>query len=229
MKQIEFSVSHDDCWGCDTTNKFPDVILSFERLVGIKPLKNNYSTEISIWKTIAPDENTLNGFLDVFSKHPRILKLEVLSKNKNSARILLITRWEGMIMEKISKYNVWFDNGVEISKGFDHFKVYADKGKGIGSMFSELKEVGDLRIHSIKNIERINNSDFEVIKSLLTQKQFEALIVADKHGYYSWPRKANLSELAEKLNMSRQGFQDNLRTAEMKILPIIIKKIKEDS
>jgi predicted DNA binding protein len=229
MRQIEFSVSHDNCWGCDTTDKFPDVIVNFERLVAIKPLNKTHSTEISIWNTIAPDENTLNGFLDAFSKHPRVLKIEILSKNKNTARILLITHWEGMIMEKISKYNVWFDNGVEISKGFDHFKVYADKGKGIGSMFSELREVGDLKVHSIKNIEKISNSDFEVIKNILTPKQLEALMIAEKHGYYSWPRKANLSELAEKLKMSRQGFQDNLRAAETKILPAIIKKIKENT
>jgi predicted DNA binding protein len=229
MKQIEFSVSHDNCWGCDTTENFPDVIVNFERMVGLKPLKNTHSAEISIWRTIAPDENTLNGFLDAFSKHPRTLKLEVLSKNKNTARILVITRWEGMIMEKISKYNVWFDKGVEMSKGFDHFKVYADKGKGLGNMFSELREVGQLKVHSIKNIDKIISSDFEEIKSILTPKQFEALIVADKHGYYSWPRKANLSELAEKLKMSRQGFQDNLRAAETKILPAIIKKIKENT
>ena len=227
MKKIEFSVSHDNCFGCDTTEKFPDVIVGLERVVGIKPIKNSYSAEVSIWKTIAPDENTLNGFLDELSKHPKTLKLEILFKNKNTARILLTTRWEGMIMEKISKYNVWFDKGVEMSKGFDHFKVYADKGKGLGSMFSELKEVGELKVHSVKNIDKIS-TDSETIKSLLTPKQLEALIVADKHGYYSWPRKTKLSDLAGKLKMSRQGFQDNLRAAETKLLPFIIKKLKED-
>jgi len=228
MKQIEFSVSHDNCWGCDTTEKFPDVILDFERMVGIKPIKNNYSAEVSIWKVITPDEKILNKFLDAFPKHPRVLRIEVLSKNKNTARILVITYWEGMIMEKISKYNVWYDKDVDISKGFDHFKVYADKSKGLGSMFSELKEVGELKVHSVKNIEKITSSDFEPIKSLLTQKQLEALIIADKHGYYSWPRKTKLSDLAGKLKMSRQGFQDNLRAAETKVLPFIIKKLKED-
>ena len=228
MKQIEFSVSHDNCWGCDTTEKFPDVILNFETMVGIKPIKNNYSAEVSIWKAIAPDEKTLNEFLVAFSKHPKVLKLEILSKNKNTARLVVITYWEGMIMEKISKYNVWFDKGVNITNGFDHLKVYAEKGKGLGGMLSELKEVGELKVHSVKNIKKINTSDSEAIKSLLTAKQIEALIVADKHGYYSWPRKTKLSELAGKLKMSRQGFQDNLRAAETKLLPFIIKKLKED-
>lgn len=229
MKQIEFSINHDNCFGCDTTIKFPDIIVNLERVVGVKPIKNNRSAEVFIWKTIAPDEKTLKGFLHELSKHPRTLKLEVLSRCKNTARILLIVHWEGIIMERISKYNVWFDTGVEMSKGFDHFKVYTKTAKGLSNMFSELKEVGNLKVHSVKNVEKMSASDFEEIKNILTPKQLEALMIAEKHGYYSWPRKANLSELAEKLKMSRQGFQDNLRAAETKILPAIIKKIKDNS
>ena len=58
----------------------------------------------------------------------------------------------------------------------------------------------------------------------ITQKQFEALHTALKHNYYSWPRKITLEELAQHADTTRRAFQENLRKAEAKLLPHVVKK-----
>ncbi|MFH1450647.1 MAG: helix-turn-helix domain-containing protein [archaeon] len=58
----------------------------------------------------------------------------------------------------------------------------------------------------------------------ITQKQFEALHTALTHKYYSWPRKVTLEELATKASTTRRAFQENLRKAEAKLFPHIVKK-----
>jgi|TARA_Y100000310_G_scaffold344923_1_gene460542 predicted DNA binding protein len=58
----------------------------------------------------------------------------------------------------------------------------------------------------------------------ITQKQFEALHTALTHKYYSWPRKVTLEQLAQKASTTRRAFQENLRKAEAKIFPHIVKK-----
>jgi len=58
----------------------------------------------------------------------------------------------------------------------------------------------------------------------ITQKQFEALHTALKHNYYSWPRKITLEELAQHASTTRRAFQENLRKAEAKLLPHVVKK-----
>jgi len=58
----------------------------------------------------------------------------------------------------------------------------------------------------------------------ITQKQFEALHTALKHEYYSWPRKVTLEDMAQRASTTRRAFQENLRKAEAKIFPHIVKK-----
>jgi predicted DNA binding protein len=58
----------------------------------------------------------------------------------------------------------------------------------------------------------------------ITQKQFEALHTALTHKYYSWPRKVTLEQLAQKASTTRRAFQENLRKAEAKIFPHIVRK-----
>ena len=58
----------------------------------------------------------------------------------------------------------------------------------------------------------------------ITQKQFEALHTALKHEYYSWPRKVTLEDLAQRSSTTRRAFQENLRKAEAKLFPHIVRK-----
>jgi len=58
----------------------------------------------------------------------------------------------------------------------------------------------------------------------VTRKQFEALHTALKHEYYSWPRKVTLEDMAQRSDTTRRAFQENLRKAEAKILPHIVRK-----
>ncbi len=55
----------------------------------------------------------------------------------------------------------------------------------------------------------------------LAPKQREAIELAVKHGYYDYPRKIHLGELAEIAKVRRQTFQENLRRAEKKLMPFL--------
>jgi predicted DNA binding protein len=71
----------------------------------------------------------------------------------------------------------------------------------------------------------------EILKSVtslglmtnLTEKQFEAINVAFKEGYYRYPRRLTLPQLAEITKKSYSTFQENLRKAERKIIEHFLK------
>ena len=52
----------------------------------------------------------------------------------------------------------------------------------------------------------------------LTYNQFKLLLQAYMSGYYSFPRKISLKDLAKKLNVSVSGLAESLRKAEQKII-----------
>jgi len=46
-----------------------------------------------------------------------------------------------------------------------------------------------------------------------------------RHGYYTWPRKADLGVLARQAGVSVSTFQEHLRKAEAKLLPFFAENI----
>ncbi len=57
----------------------------------------------------------------------------------------------------------------------------------------------------------------------LDPKQFEAIKTAWEMGYYRWPKKASLKDVASKLNLSMVSTLKRLRTAENKIIESYIR------
>ncbi len=55
----------------------------------------------------------------------------------------------------------------------------------------------------------------------IPQKQKEAIELAVKCGYYDYPRKIHLEELAKITKVKRQTYQENLRRAEKKLIPFL--------
>ena len=60
------------------------------------------------------------------------------------------------------------------------------------------------------------------IQSKIPEKQKQAMNLAIKNGYYNYPRKINLDELAKIKKVSKQTFQENLRKAENKLIPSLV-------
>ena len=75
----------------------------------------------------------------------------------------------------------------------------------------------------IKYIKQTKLSDlfFPKVSPQLAPKQKEALELAVKQGYYQFPRKIKLEELAKLSKVKRQTFQENLRRAERKLIPFL--------
>ena len=70
-------------------------------------------------------------------------------------------------------------------------------------------------------------SNISIIKILpnLTKKQKRALELAINNGYYEYPKKIKMEELAEKLHISSSPYQAHLKKAEGKIIPHIYREL----
>ena len=65
---------------------------------------------------------------------------------------------------------------------------------------------------------------FPMLFPKIPEKQKKAIELAHKRGYYSYPKKIELRDLAKESGVSTPTFQENLRKAEIKLLPFILEQ-----
>lgn len=78
----------------------------------------------------------------------------------------------------------------------------------------ELFSVKEEKLKSVSSLE---------ITPVLTEKQFEAIKLAYKDGYYNYPRRLTIPQLAKSVQRSYSTFQENLRKAENKLVEYFLK------
>jgi hypothetical protein len=73
--------------------------------------------------------------------------------------------------------------------------------------------------------EKVSNINFTKLLPEITKNQKDALEIAIKEGYYNYPKKVKMKELAKKMNISYSTYQAHLKKAEGKIIPQLFRDL----
>ena len=73
--------------------------------------------------------------------------------------------------------------------------------------------------------EKITNISFTLILPEVTKNQKASMELAINKGYYDYPKKITMEELADLQDISYSTYQEHLKKAESKILPFIYKQL----
>lgn len=116
---------------------------------------------------------------------------------------------------------------VQDSEGYETVYVGSwDKG-ALGAMLEGMQENPDvydeLKVYAFK---QATPDDIFVSRLVpkLSEKQRDALYSALEAGYYSFPRKADLKDLAKAARVSIPTFQEHIRRAEERVMPLLAPK-----
>ncbi len=92
-------------------------------------------------------------------------------------------------------------------------KIFQLAKKFLGAQLLKLQE------------EKISNISVTTLLPELTAKQKRALEIAIHHGYYEYPKKIKMKQLAKIMGVSYSTYQAHLKKAEGKIIPTIYKEL----
>ena len=106
--------------------------------------------------------------------------------------------------------------------GWEYWEVASLNREELNKLIQTATRVYHGRLISLKkeNIHTIASLEFA---PKFTEKQLEALKIAYKEGYYQYPRKLTIPELAKLTKKSYSAFQENLRKAENKLIEYFLK------
>ncbi len=108
------------------------------------------------------------------------------------------------------------------SDGWEYWEVACIDRKELNKLVTASVKNYHGELFSIKKEKLRNVANLEFIPHL-SEKQIESLNVAHKLGYYNYPRKLTIPEMAKSLRKSYSAFQENLRKAENKIIDYFFK------
>lgn len=213
IKAATVKLYHHGCPNSISSEKHPGITLEQVSPViafAHKPKSVAYKL---LWNVQADSPSELNEYLKYLKGHAKTRQMRVIDKGKNSALIFHSANSPSSSYERILQTGVVYTGPCVTRAGYEIHPIVAIDPHGINKALNELSEIGDIKVANI--------GSFKGLRAELgiTTKQAEALDIALKSDYYTWPRSSKLDDLAKVAGISRRSLQERLRRAESKLIP----------
>lgn len=163
------------------------------------------------------EEKNKKAFIKDIKKQPEFVQLEA-----NNDFLIAITK-QPLFTEPVYNPKIIRLNPVFINKsGYHIWDLASFDRELLIKVINFTEKYLDAKILKFKQ-EKVSNISFTRLLPELTKNQKRALEIAINSGYYDYPKKTKMEDLAKKMNISYSTFQAHLKKAEGKILPYIYK------
>ncbi|MFH1591481.1 MAG: helix-turn-helix domain-containing protein [archaeon] len=207
---------HHDCWHSKVISRFGVLVSELNHRLETRQGDVNKVTGMF---TIDGPKAEVQRALSYVRRRPNMLSYTPISIGKTKA---FSVTWKA----NKTAFDYVFDAGciyaskVYTREGFEAFDVLTPDLNRVRKEIADSHDVGQFRLFSATD----SMSDF----SSLTEAQREAVVSAYQQGYYSWPRKKNLDDVATGAGKKRSAFHETLRRAESKLIPRAVEQMLRD-
>lgn len=217
--EIMFKVRHDCPFG-NISQKFPSLKMfqwcnrEHEVLEMIVETHEDYAA-------LMEEISKLSGIIDMLSDRGKVhlVTKSCFCTNENS------------IEKNIEACNLLHVAPVVYEQGWEYYRVIAFRHEDLEELLQRLEE----KELVFKILRKVPFDSFiassltltvDTLFSDLTEKQTDALLTAYRNGYYQFPRKANVQEIAFKERVPRTTFQEHVKKAENKLIAALVPYIQ---
>ncbi len=183
-------------------------------------VKNNTVVKILETKQLSPHivketielilpDNDSQEIINKLRNDPNVIDLKILQSSENRM-IICLTSIFNNIYKIFVNFNVFLISIRNMHNGWSELVIIIPNNKVLKRILKKLYEIGiEMRVKSITYAKN---------KTILTSKQDNIIRIAYELGYYDFPRRINLTELAKKLNLSPATVAEILRRGENRII-----------
>lgn len=215
LRKATIGVRHKGCWGSLCTLEFPNIIMKEKGPINVEKIKQGVRLS-ACWDVCFKNKEEFEDFLKHLKCYEMIEKIKVISLYSEHALLKTVWMNKSSSYESVLKNNCLYTSPVTQKDGFEVYDVITEDPKELVKLIGDLEEIGEAKLFSVGRI----NSEHAF---KLTDKQANAIQLAVSHNFYEWPRKVSLDEVSAMVGMKRRTFQENLRKAEAKLLPHLIR------
>ena len=108
--------------------------------------------------------------------------------------------------------------------GREYWVIGSYEKEKLSKLIDSATRLHEGQLLSMVNV-KLDNFSLISLTPKISEQQKKIILAAFKHGYYSYPRKIEIKELAKILGISYSTCQEHLRKAEIALLPNMLKKL----
>ena len=220
---FDIEVIHPGCWCIDTSARIEHTI------------REGHSLNVTNGKITVETEITGSGVNQVIKKieaHPIVKRVDVKFHVGDTTRFYVTSLYDPTIMKRVVASGCSYLGECITENGVDKIMLVAPSMENFKTFCNSVDENTEIVLKSRKNLEEkditsmksFNASGFFKIrnaKEMLSEKQKEIFDLACKRGYYNFPKRLTLEELARSVGLSESTTREHLRRAEAKIYPVM--------
>ena len=215
-------IKHDDCVVGTRCKKFNVSSVG----VPIDSYKTKTHSNFLHFETLQGKDEDIKAFIEDLKNDKKIKELEVAG---NSLFFLVEIPLKNKIPTTHYNPKTFFLKPVVVdTDGYEYWEIGSWKKELLTDFILNLqKEKFDVKILKMQD-SKLTNIYFPQVMPFLSKSQRKALELAFANGYYDYPRKIELKDLAKLMKVSLSTFREHLRRAEKKVMPDLIRNVKDE-
>jgi predicted DNA binding protein len=205
MHIAELDILHKGCWGSEIGIQFPEHKFSSIDCRWVK------GEVVHILEAKGSREE-FKQIIRYLRGRSDVSRVEILAERKEDLHLRITTKKTkntGQFSDIFFEHDCFPVAPTRFEKSSELWTLGAASKKNILTVYALLK-----RKHPVQ----MNFLEEDAFADTLTEKQKEALQYARLFGYYEWPRKRSVTEIAKLVGIPKTVFLSHLRKAERKII-----------
>ena len=219
MWYLKFRVKHKGCIYTPKTKALN--IIDYSYLLG--HFLRGKNIILSAIHVLEGSESSIKSYVNYLRKHENVLRIE------GSGNVFFTQVIERLHPVEYSiAYNpelLFLAPVINGKDGFEIWQVASWNRKHLEKIINLRKSsiIIDFKLLEFKE-KVIHDVYIANLLPKLAPKQLTALKLAFENGYYQFPKKTDLNQLAKIMKISKATYQEHLKKAESKIIPFILKQ-----
>lgn len=200
---VELKLKIPDSWVEEISQRFPTPIKF------IKCLPHGKEGGRGLIEIKVNNQEEIDNLYKEIEKHPAVCKVD-FSPIRDGEVLGSVTTKLCVACKALCASDCFLESAVLGEKGYVNWKLITVSNNSLRKLLEKLKDAGcEVELKKITKLDK---------KSLLTQRQEEIIKMAYERGYYDYPKKIILKNLAKIFEISPSTLQEILQRGEKKII-----------
>lgn len=210
MWTAKFKIRHKDCWISSKTKDYSVVVKG----IPLSSYEENGELYNSNFVFVSGEKSERDKFVRCLKRDKRVKEMQIKGNQ-------ILSKVQGReFISTVFDESFFFIKPVVMKNGFEFWEIGCWERKKIIDFYKRVRNLADVQLMCIKK--EFPSIFMQQSVPHLTEKQMSAFELAKEFGYYNYPRKISVEQLAKLKKVPRTTFQNHLRKAEIKLLNVIL-------